>query len=169
MPVAIEVVEIIDQMQPRVVEVAVGFAQRPTLTALSETTKLREEGPSVSVMTRETRVTHFMQKHTALRPRTEPALNENMPPLRLEKTVASVRAREIRGAPHRTRRDEAVEELGVQLIKQPLERDSSGAKRHSRGTNVAAPRSEQTIFRPAQQIHELRLVRRIYGEDVDQG
>ena len=147
MPVVIQAVETIDQLQPWIAHVAVRLAQRPALPASSETTQLGEEGAPVSVMIREARVTHLVQQHATLRPRTESALNENMPPLRLEETVAPVCARQLVSAPHRAGRDAAVEKLGVQLIKQPLDSGSSSVKRHLPGGNVATPRFEHAILR----------------------
>jgi hypothetical protein len=97
-------------------------------------------------MTREARVTHLVQQHATLRLRTESALNENLPPMRFEETVAPVRAGQMMRAPHRAWRDAAVKELDVQLIKQPLDRGSSSVKRHLPGGNVAPPRFEHAIL-----------------------
>ena len=146
MPVVIQSVEAIDHLQPRIAHVAVRFAQRPALPASSETTQLCQEGPAVSVMPREAGVTHLVQQHATLGPRTEPALNENVPPLWLEEPLAPVRAGQMMSAPHRARRDPAVKQLGVQLIEQQLNSGSSPVKRHLPGGNVATPRFEHAIL-----------------------
>jgi len=147
MPVVIQAVETIDQLQPRIANIAVRFAQRPALPTSSETTQLCEERPAVSVMGRETRVTHLVQQDTALGLGTESALNEDVPPQWLEEPVASVGAGQMVSAPHRARRDAAVKELRVQLIKQPLDRGSSCVRRHLPGGNVVTPRLEHAILR----------------------
>ena len=139
MPVVVQSVEVIDQLQPRIAHVTVRFAQRPALATSSETTQLCQEGPAVSVMAREARVTHLVQQHATLGPRTEPALNENVALLWLGEPVAPVRAGQMISAPHRAWRDLAVKQLSVQLIEQQLDSGSSPVKRHLPGGNVATP------------------------------
>ena len=70
-------------------------------------------------------------------------MNQDLAAQRLVKAVASVHTREMRSAPHRARGDAAVEELAVQIIKEPFENGSSPMSRHSPDTNEAGRRSEQ--------------------------
>ena len=97
------------------------------------------------VMAREARVTHLVQQHATLGPRTEPALNENVPPLWFVEPVAPVRAGQMMSAPHRAWRDAAVKQLGVQLIEQQLDSGSSPMKRHLPG-GTSRPPDSNTLF-----------------------
>lgn len=146
-PVVIEGIETVDDPHPGIVHIAIGFSESPALTSLSETAQLGEERPAVPMMGGEGRVTHLVQEHATLRPLSESALNENLPPLGLEKTVAAIPAGQTGGAPHRAWGDAAIEQVGVQLLEQPLDGDPSSLMWHSWGSNAAAPRFEHAIFR----------------------
>jgi hypothetical protein len=84
------------------------------------------------------RVTHLVNEDASLGRRGQAGLYQDLPPRRLIEAVASMAAGKIRRAPHRARGDAAVEKLGVQIIKEPLESSPSLVIRHSRAVTIVS-------------------------------
>jgi len=119
-PLVIEIVERIDEAEPRIGRVAPRLSHGPRLPARPETTQLGEEGLSVTVMRGQPRMTHLVNEHPAFHRWRQVALNQDPVPQRFVEAVTPVQVLQVRSSPHRAPGDAAVKKLDVQIIKEPF-------------------------------------------------